>query len=158
LPLNLKEIHDLIERISRSDFSCFEIVHEGTTLKLDRRPDGNMQSVDHLGGAPPSVAPTGPVPAPPLVVQAAAAPVEALHEIKSPIVGTFYRAPNPEADVFVETGSKIKTGETLCIVEAMKLMNEIECDVDGEVVDILVANGQPVEYGELLFRLRPTAA
>ncbi len=152
MPLSLNEIHDLIERISRSDFSCFELDHEETKLKLERRQGGAVQMV-----APAAVAPAfGPVAVAP--VQAVAAPAEDLHEVKSPIVGTFYRSPNPEADVFVETGSRIKSGQTLCIVEAMKLMNEIECDVDGEVVDILVANGQPVEYGEVLFRLRTSAA
>lgn len=161
MPLSLKEIHDLIERISRSDFSCFELEHEDTRIKLERRPDGAMQVVAPVGVVPAAVAATGPVPVAPAAVAAVpvvAAPAEELHEIKSPIVGTFYRSASPETEVFVETGSRIKSGQTLCIVEAMKLMNEIECDVDGEVVDILVANGQPVEYGEVLFRLRPSAA
>jgi len=158
LPLDLKEIQDLIERIARSDFSCVEIHHDGTTLKLERRPNGAVQSVAPVALEPGPAVASGPVPVAPLPVQAAVAPAEELHEVKSPIVGTFYRSPNPEAEPFVETGSKIKTGQILCIVEAMKLMNEIECDVDGEIVDIVVANGQPVEYGEVLFRLRPSAA
>ncbi len=164
MPLSLKEIHDLIERISRSDFSCFELDHDGTKLKLERRSDGAMQIVAPVGAAPAAVAVPVAVTAPGAApvnlvpVQAAPAPAEDLHEVKSPIVGTFYRSPSPKADVFVETGSRIKAGQTLCIVEAMKLMNEIECDVDGEIVDILIANGQPVEYGEVLFRLRINAA
>ncbi|MGQ9569360.1 MAG: acetyl-CoA carboxylase biotin carboxyl carrier protein [Thermodesulfovibrionales bacterium] len=76
--------------------------------------------------------------------------------VTSPIVGTFYRAPSPEADPFVEVGSKVKKGHVLCIIEAMKLMNEIESDVDGIVIKILVENGQPVEYGEPLFLIEPT--
>ena len=80
-----------------------------------------------------------------------------LVDLKSPIVGTFFRAPNPNADPFVETGDRIDTGQVICIIEAMKLMNEIEADRAGEIVDILVANGQPVEFGEALFRIRPQA-
>jgi acetyl-CoA carboxylase biotin carboxyl carrier protein len=86
-----------------------------------------------------------------------ASPADDLHVIKSPIVGTFYAAPNPEAGPFVKVGDIVKAGQTVCIIEAMKLMNEIEADTSGEVVRILVENGQPVEYGEPLFALRPTA-
>jgi acetyl-CoA carboxylase biotin carboxyl carrier protein len=89
-----------------------------------------------------------------------AAPAEAgraedLHMIKSPIVGTFYASPGPEADPFVRPGDRVKSGQVLCIIEAMKLMNEIESDVDGEVMRIFVENGQPVEYGEPLFGIHP---
>jgi acetyl-CoA carboxylase biotin carboxyl carrier protein len=87
---------------------------------------------------------------------AAPAPADAgLVELLSPIVGTFFRQPSPTASPFVEPGSKVKKGQVLCIIEAMKLMNEIEAEMDAEVVDVLVANGQPVEFGEVLFRLRP---
>ncbi|RME68779.1 MAG: acetyl-CoA carboxylase biotin carboxyl carrier protein, partial [Nitrospirae bacterium] len=78
-----------------------------------------------------------------------------LHTIKSPIVGTFYRAPSPDAEPFVEVGSRVKKGDILCIIEAMKLMNEIESDIDGTVEKIMVENGQPVEYGQVLFLIRP---
>ncbi len=77
-----------------------------------------------------------------------------LHYITSPIVGTFYRAANPKASAFVSVGDKVRPGQTLCIVEAMKLLNEIECDITGEIVKVLVENGQPVEYGERLFQAR----
>jgi acetyl-CoA carboxylase biotin carboxyl carrier protein len=87
---------------------------------------------------------------------AAPAPSEELHVIKSPIVGTFYSAPNPESEPFVKVGDVVEIGQTVCIIEAMKLMNEIEADVSGEVVSILVENGQPIEYGEHLFAIRPT--
>ena len=80
---------------------------------------------------------------------------EDLHMIKSPIVGTFYASPSPEADPFVRPGDRVKSGQVLCIIEAMKLMNEIESDVDGEVMRIFVENGQPVEYGEPLFGIHP---
>ena len=78
-----------------------------------------------------------------------------LHEINSPIVGTFYRAPNPDADPYVKVGDFVERGQTLCIVEAMKLMNEIECDTSGTIVKVLPENAQPVEYGEPLFMIRP---
>ena len=88
---------------------------------------------------------------------ASAAPhVEELHTIKSPIVGTFYSAPSPEAPAFVKVGDAIQEGKVVCIVEAMKLMNEIEADASGDLVRVLVENGQPVEYGQPLFAIRPT--
>ena len=82
-------------------------------------------------------------------------PKEELHVIKSPIVGTFYAAPSPEAPPFVKVGDNIQAGQVVCIIEAMKLMNEIEADMGGEVVGVLAENGQPVEYGQSLFALRP---
>jgi len=85
-----------------------------------------------------------------------AAPADDLHVIKSPIVGTFYAAPNPESAPFVKVGDAVQSGQTVCIIEAMKLMNEIEADVSGEVARIMVENGPPVEYGEPLFALRVT--
>ena len=100
--------------------------------------------------------------APAVVSEASAAPPPAvpaddLHVIKSPIVGTFYSAPNPESGPFVKVGDTVQAGQTVCIIEAMKLMNEIEADISGEVARIMVENGQPVEYGEPLFALRPTS-
>ena len=83
-------------------------------------------------------------------------PAEDLHLVKSPIVGTFYGAPSPGADPFVKIGARVEIGQTLCIVEAMKLMNEIEADVTGELVRVFVENGQPVEYGQPLFGIRPS--
>jgi acetyl-CoA carboxylase biotin carboxyl carrier protein len=87
----------------------------------------------------------------------AEAPGAGLVEMTSPIVGTFYRQPSPSAPPFVEPGTKVRKGQVLCVIEAMKLMNEIEAEIDAEVVEVLVANGQPVEFGEVLFRLRPMA-
>jgi acetyl-CoA carboxylase biotin carboxyl carrier protein len=87
---------------------------------------------------------------------AAAAPDENLHIVKSPIVGTFYESPSPGSPPFVKVGDTLEVGQVLCIVEAMKLMNEIECDMAGELVKKLVANGQPIEYGQELFAVRPS--
>ena len=114
-------------------------------------------------GAPPTpahVAPFLPVAAneaAPTVMASAAAvePKETLHEVKSPIVGTFYDAPSPDADPFVKMGDVVEVGQVLCIVEAMKLMNEIEADVAGEIVQRIAIGGQPVEYGQPLFAIRP---
>lgn len=160
--MDAKEIRELIEMISRSDFSTFELERGDFKIRLVRgetapaaAPAAGTVAYTHL------TAPSHPVPAPSPVPLPAAPPAPAvdpsLVELTSPIVGTFYRSPSPGAPMFVETGSKVKKGQVLCIIEAMKLMNEIESEVDAEVVEIVVANGQPVEFGEVLFRLRPIA-
>ena len=160
--MNLKDIQELIDFISRSEFSHFEMENEGFKLKLIRRGNEEEPQVrleaPAVSAAPASTpaAATAEVAPPPTVVTATEVGHD-LHEVKSPIVGTFYRAPGPQADTFVETGSVVKKGQVLCIVEAMKLMNEIEADLDGAVVEIVAENGQPVEYGDVLFRLRPVA-
>jgi acetyl-CoA carboxylase biotin carboxyl carrier protein len=157
--LNLKDVQELINFISKSEFSHFEMENEGFRLKLIRRghdDEPQVQLEAPAAVAVPAAAPAETVPAPSAVTAPEAS--HDLHEVKSPIVGTFYRAPSPQADPFVETGTVVKKGQVLCIVEAMKLMNEIESDVDGEVVSILVTNGQPVEYGEALFHLLPGPA
>ncbi len=157
-----KEIKELIDFISHSNFVEFELEREGFKIKLvkaDSRAAAPMPAaaapvpVPHPGAVA-SVAP----PAPVAVPAPAVAAKSALHEVKSPLVGTFYRSPSPEAAPFTEVGRTIKSGQVLCIVEAMKLMNEIDSDADGVVEEILVSNGQPVEYGEVLFRIRPGSA
>jgi acetyl-CoA carboxylase biotin carboxyl carrier protein len=158
--VDAKELRELIEIVSRSGFSTFELEREGFKLRLVR---GGMASAPAVAASPPALlaaaetALPAPAFAPAEPAVAAPAPATAgLFELKSPIVGTFYRATGPDAPPFVEPGSVVRKGQVLCIVEAMKLMNEIESEIDAEVVEILVANGQPVEYGEILFRLRPT--
>jgi acetyl-CoA carboxylase biotin carboxyl carrier protein len=166
-----KELRDLIELISKSNFVTFELEREGFKLKLEKGAGLASQASEagHQVQAPPaSLAPANPATAaagqeavllangaPASVVDAAAS---GLVDMTSPIVGTFYRQPSQAAPPFVEPGSKVKKGQVLCIIEAMKLMNEIEAEMDAEVVEILVANGQPVEFGEILFRLRPMAS
>jgi acetyl-CoA carboxylase biotin carboxyl carrier protein len=148
--VDAKELRELIELINRSSFQTFELEREGFRLKLVKTNSGGPMAV----GPVPSPAPeasAGAVPALPVAVEAG------LLDVISPIVGTFYRQPSPGSQPFVEVGDRVKKGQVLCVVEAMKLMNEIESENDAEVVDILVANGQPVEYGEVLFRLRPLA-
>ncbi len=152
------EIKELMEYIEASSFVEFELEREGFKIKLVKRaPVGNGQT-----GAASPAAPVMTAPSLPQVLEAPAARPAAvespdLHLVKSPIVGTFYRSGAPGSRPFVEVGDRVKKGQVLCIVEAMKLMNEIESDCDGEVLEALVANGQPVEYGEPLFKIRKAA-
>ena len=162
------ELKELIELISRSNFVTFELEREGFKLKLEKGAGASAQAPPATAAL--AVAPTPRTPAavtfapepapgaPTAPAPAADAAASGLVEMTSPIVGTFYRQPSQAAPPFVEPGSKVRKGQVLCIIEAMKLMNEIEAEIDGEVVEILVANGQPVEFGELLFRLRPMAS
>ena len=154
--MNLKEIKELIEFIARTDVSELEIERSGSRLKIRR---GLAEAPVVYAASQPRAAVATPHAAPPAPERAA--PLEAadasLHTVKSPIVGTFYRAPSPDADPFVKPGDAIEKGTVLCIIEAMKLMNEIESEVAGEIVQIFVESGHPVEFGEPLFsvRLRP---
>ena len=148
--LDHKNLRELIELISKSNFETFELEREGFRLKLVKGANTAM-APPVRPEAPGAV--VRPEPAPPAP---AAEPVDpSLIEVVSPIVGTYYEAPRPDAAPFVTVGGRVQKGQVLCVVEAMKLMNEIESEVDAEVVEILAANGQPVEYDELLFRLRP---
>lgn len=161
--MDAKEIRELIEMISRSDFSTFELERGDFKIRLVRgdsfaapAPAHGTVAYTHL------VAPANPAtPAAAAAPAPVGVPAPAIDpswvELTSPIVGTFYRSPSPGAPSFVEPGSRVKKGQVLCIIEAMKLMNEIESEIDAEVVEIVVSNGQPVEFGEVLFRLRPIA-
>ena len=152
------EIKQLMEYLEKSSFVEFEIEREGVKLKLVRRGAGGPELPAMMMPAP---APQAAVAAPaPIAAPASVAPAEAAdtHVVKSPIVGTFYRSSAPDAKPFANIGDRIAKGQILCIVEAMKLMNEIESDCDGEVLEILVSNGQPVEFGEPMFRLRTSGA
>ena len=150
-----EEICELIQLVGSSGVANVEVEHAGSRVRIE----GRTQVV--AAPATPSVAAATPAPqpipgAPATAESAPAAPEEEdLHPVSSPIVGTFYRAPNPDADPYVKVGDFVEQGQTLCIVEAMKLMNEIEADVSGTVVKVLPENAQPVEYGESLFMVRP---
>jgi acetyl-CoA carboxylase biotin carboxyl carrier protein len=154
-----RDLKELMQYLENSSFVEFEIEREGLKLKLRRRSAAEANGQ----GAPEPVRSAAAAPAPHPVATPAAAPAPAAaaddaHLVKSPIVGTFYRAAAPDAKPFVSPGDRVSKGQILCIVEAMKLMNEIESDCDGEILEALVANGQPVEYGEPLFRIRPSGA
>lgn len=154
--MNLDDIREVLALVREHDLAELEIERDG--LKIRVRKAGHPIAIM------PSAVPMAPVAAPaaPVAVPAAApaspAPIEGdgvdLAVIKSPIVGTFYRSPEPNARAFVEVGDTVRKGQVLCIIEAMKLMNEIEADVRGEIVDILVENGQLVEYGQPLFLVK----
>jgi acetyl-CoA carboxylase biotin carboxyl carrier protein len=155
------EIKELMEYIENSSFVEFELEREGFKIKLVKRtpPATNGPAGPVTSGSPPILSASAAL----QPVSEAAPPRSApdspeAHLVKSPIVGTFYRSSGPGTRPFVEVGDRVKKGQVLCIVEAMKLMNEIESDSDGEVLEILVANGQPVEYGEPLFKIRTTGA
>jgi acetyl-CoA carboxylase biotin carboxyl carrier protein len=155
------EIKELMEYIERSSFVEFELEREGFKIKLVKRgaavtaSDGPLLSPRLEAGGSAGALPAVSEAPPPRPAASEAADV---HLVKSPIVGTFYRASGPGVRAFVEPGDRVRKGQVLCIVEAMKLMNEIESDCEGEVLEILVANGQPVEYGEPLFKIRKAAA
>jgi acetyl-CoA carboxylase biotin carboxyl carrier protein len=161
--MNLKELKELIEFLEEKNIAEFELERGDVKVRIKRAGE---PAVLHAGGEPRyyAVAPA-PGPAPELgavpvtpaapVPAAAPAPEEGLHMVKSPIVGTFYEAPSPGAPPFVKTGDMVEVGQVLCIVEAMKLLNEIECDAAGEIVKKLAVNGQPIEYGQDLFVIRP---
>jgi acetyl-CoA carboxylase biotin carboxyl carrier protein len=156
--MDLRKIKTLIDLVAESGISELEITEgEGKVRIVKEDPTGNgqMQAVAQPVpvAAPAIVAPPAPEVAP---AGAAEAPAPAAaggagHTLKSPMVGTFYRAPNPQSDVFVEIGQRVETGATLCIIEAMKLLNEIESDKSGIVTAILIENGEPVEFGQPLF-------
>jgi len=162
--MNQKELKELIEFLIEKDIAEFELERGDVKVKVKRAGE---HTVVHAHGEPRyyavSPAPAaglelGAVPAvAPAVPAAAAAPVpeEGLHAVKSPIVGTFYESPSPGSPPFVKPGDMVELGQVLCIVEAMKLLNEIESDVAGEIVKKLAANGQPIEYGQELFVIRP---
>ena len=166
--MNLKEIRELIEFLKEQDIAEFELERGDVKVRVKRGAETPAASGAHYITMP-SVVPAAlsaeaPAPAaivsPTLVPAAPAAPKEpapeeGLYLVKSPIVGTFYESPSPGAPPFVKPGDKVTLGQIICIVEAMKLMNEIESDVAGIVTRILVESGQPVEYGEPLFIVTP---
>ncbi|WP_420798852.1 acetyl-CoA carboxylase biotin carboxyl carrier protein [Geothrix limicola] len=157
--MGLEEIKSLIALVGREPFQEFEF--EAGDMRFRIRKDGPAPIIQASAPAPIVMAAPAPVhhvpavPAP-LAPAAPAAPADepGIHYVTSPIVGTFYRASNPTATPFTSPGDFVKPGQTLCIIEAMKLMNEIESDVAGEIVKVLVENGTPVEYGERLFAVR----
>lgn len=153
--MNLSELKELLELISERDITEFELEEEGVRLKV-KKGIVVHPSLEASNNHPPQVAAV-PAAAPAEVPTLQAGPDEeepGVTWVRSPMVGTFYRAPEPGAPPFVNEGDRVKPGQVLCIIEAMKLMNEIEAEVAGEVVRIFVENGQPVQYGDRLFAVR----
>jgi acetyl-CoA carboxylase biotin carboxyl carrier protein len=154
--IDYEEITKLVSFLEEKHLTHFELEVEGFKIKISRALPQVPAPAKVSSPAPASQ----PEPARP-ATQASPAAAEAadeFHYITSPMVGTFYRAPDPASPPFVEIGEEVKKGQTLCIIEAMKLMNEIESDVDGVVAEIYVENGKPVEFGQRLFSIRPAAA
>ena len=165
--MNQKELKELIEFLIEKDIAEFELERGDVKVRIKRAGEAVAPAApDHrfftVHSAPPSApeAGTAPVVAGPTAPPAPAAPApavpeEGLHIVRSPIVGTFYESPSPGSPPFVKPGDIVEAGQILCIVEAMKLMNEIESDVAGEIVKRLVVNNAPIEYGQELFAVRP---
>ncbi|NLE65070.1 MAG: acetyl-CoA carboxylase biotin carboxyl carrier protein [Elusimicrobia bacterium] len=155
--MNLKELKEMVELMNQNGLTELEVERDGMKVRLKRTPD-NMVTMQPASFAVPSI-PVAPKAAPVAAAPASEAPKaeskDHLKEIKSPMVGTFYRAPSPESAPFVEIGQTVEVGQVVCIVEAMKLMNEIKSEVRGKVVEITVDNAEPVEFGQTLFRVDP---
>ena len=152
--MNLRQIRELVRLLESSSLSVLEIEEADLRVRLEKgQTAGYTQPVPAaLPQAVPAALPveTAPAPAP---VADGTVDFNRLKEVKSPLVGIFYAAPSPGAEPFAGVGSRVKQGDVLCVVEAMKLMNEITADTDGEVIDVCVQNGQVVEFGQILFKL-----
>ena len=173
LMIDLEFLRGLIDAVDSSGIDSIEINRAGTKIRIAKTPPPapiaagapalpSILAAPALPAAPvaPALSAASSASAAPSAASAAgaapaAAPASNLVDVKSPMVGTFYRAPAPEAPPYVEIGSTVKKGQTLCILEAMKLMNELESEVDGIVREVLVENSDPVEYGQVLFRIEP---
>jgi acetyl-CoA carboxylase biotin carboxyl carrier protein len=158
----LEELRALVEFLKANEIAEFDMEQDDLKVRIKfagepAAPVGgfDMAQLSRLMASAPAAAPVAAAaPVSASTPEAAAPAEEALHEVKSPIVGTFYESPSPGAAAFVKIGDQVEVGQVLCIVEAMKLMNEIESDVAGEVVKRIAASGQPVEYGQPLFAIR----
>ena len=162
--MDLKELKEILQILEEKEITEFELEEQGIKLRIRKAAanSGAHTVVTMAAPAAPAalpVAPAGTASGTQARSEAspAAAPAaeEGLHIVKSPIVGTFYRSPDPNSPSFVEVGDRVKNGQVLCIIEAMKLMNEIESEVAGEIVKIHAENGKPVQYGDPLFSVRP---
>jgi acetyl-CoA carboxylase biotin carboxyl carrier protein len=161
--MNQKELKELIDFIIEKGIAEFELERGDVKIKIKRASEPApiaLPDARYIAVHPATAAPAAPTPTPTLVPKTEPAPAppveeETLQAVRSPIVGTFYESPSPGSPPFVKVGDRVEVGQVLCIVEAMKLMNEIECDVAGEVVKKLAVNGQPIEYGQELFAIRP---
>jgi acetyl-CoA carboxylase biotin carboxyl carrier protein len=155
--MDLEFLRGLIEAVDSSGIDSLEINRAGTKIRIAKTPPPAPIAGPAAMSAASHFVPATQLASPAEAALVAGEPVQESHlsDVKSPMVGTFYRAPAPEAPPYVEIGSVVKKGQTLCILEAMKLMNELESEVDGIVREILVENADPVEYGQVLFRIDP---
>lgn len=164
--MNFNELRELVSALNQTDIAELTLKNAEFELTLRKpsalQPDVVVSAAPAAPAMPVASIPVSPAPAPvpaaPSEPATPAAPVvdPSLIEITAPMVGTFYRSPAPDESAFVEIGDRIQSGQTVCIIEAMKLMNELETEVSGEIVDILVENAEPIEFGQPLMRVRPT--
>jgi len=152
MDIDLKQLKELMRSLKQFDISELEIEKNGERIKLAR--SGTEHVVHTSASMPPAIMASIPGHAPSGAKSEAAEDDASIHYITSPFVGTFYESPSPGSDPFVKVGSEIKAGQGLCIIEAMKLMNEIEADVSGTILEILGENGKSVEYGDRLFKVK----
>jgi len=161
--MDIKEIKGIIDLMRKNGLSEFEYEKDGTKIRIRRGPDGEPQVIASspglipapavlpvTAGVPLAVAPAAPAPAP-----AAAPAASSLPSINSPMVGTFYSSPAPDAPPYVEVGTMVNAETVVCIIEAMKVMNEIKAEMSGTIVEVLAESGKPVEFGKPLFRIKP---
>jgi len=161
--MDIKEIKGIIDLMRKNGLSEFEYEKDGTKIRIRRGPDGEPQVIASspglipapavlpvTAGVPMAVAPAAPAPAP-----AAAPAASTLPSINSPMVGTFYSSPAPDAPPYVEVGTMVNAETVVCIIEAMKVMNEIKAEMSGTIVEVLAESGKPVEFGKPLFRIKP---
>jgi acetyl-CoA carboxylase biotin carboxyl carrier protein len=159
--LDLKELKEILQILEEKEITEFELEEEGMKLRIRKAGPAPSNHAAAPGALYPAIAalphaaPAAPASSPSVPAPAAPEEEAGLTVVKSPIVGTFYRTPDPNAPPFVSVGDRIRVGQVVCIIEAMKLMNEIEAEVAGEVVRIHHESGQPVQYGEPLFTIRP---
>lgn len=159
--MDLKQIKQIIELMKRSELTEFAVEEEGFKLKIRRGTNGLPIVSTGSGSRSPfpsmdSLPPAAPAPAAASAPPAGAAPKEetGVTYVKSPMVGTFYRAASPESKPFADVGTKVVENSVVCIIEAMKIMNEIQAETKGSILEVLVENGQPVEYGQRLFKVK----
>lgn len=157
--MDFNEIRKLVQLVERSAIASLDVEEGELSIRIEKHAPGTVVAAPPVYAAPaPSPAPVyAPMPSAPAAAPApaAAAPASHLLEVKAPMVGTFYRSSGPDKEPFVKVGDRIAPGQTLCILEAMKIMNEIESEVGGKVVEILVDNAQPVQFDQVLFRIEP---
>ncbi|HLP15893.1 MAG TPA: acetyl-CoA carboxylase biotin carboxyl carrier protein [Bacteroidota bacterium] len=161
--MDIKFVQQLVAMIEKSNVHEIELEAKGVKIRVTKNSGGGASLAPGatpypMMMSPQMFAPQAPPPTAVITTEAAAVPAvqdKKYKEIKSPIVGTFYRSPSPDAEPYTEVGSQIKPGAVLCIIEAMKLMNEIEADIAGTIVKVCVENGKPVEYNQVLFLVEP---
>jgi len=153
----LKELRELVDFLKENGIAEFDMERTDLKVRIKFAGAAGASAAELAQAQQLAASATGTVPGlgAASAEESAAADSEKLHEVKSPIVGTFYESPSPGAPAFVKVGDQVELGQVLCIVEAMKLMNEIECDVAGEIVRRIAVSGQPVEFGQPLFAIRP---